>query len=82
MMNTAYCYICDQDVDVIIKKEIEVHRIQGTDVTCEVDNGFCLHCGTQVYIPMINDRNLDCIDHAYREQNGIFSVQEIEKVQK
>ncbi len=80
MNNTAYCYMCDQDVDVIIKKEVEVHSLKGADVSCEVENVFCQKCGAQVYIPMINDRNLDCINHAYREQNGIITIHEIEEL--
>ena len=78
MINTAYCYMCDQDVDVIIKKEVEVHSIKGADVRCEVENVFCQKCGAQVYIPMINDRNLDCINLAYREHHGIITIHEIE----
>ncbi len=78
MINTAYCYMCDQDVDVIIKKEVEVHSIKGADVSCEVENVFCQKCGAQVYIPMINDRNLDCINLAYREHHGIITIHEIE----
>ena len=80
MINTAYCYMCDQDVDVIIKKEAEVHSLKGADVSCEVENVFCQKCGAQVYIPMINDRNLDCIDLAYREQHGIITIHEIEEL--
>lgn len=80
MINTAYCYMCDQDVDVIIKKEVEVHSLKGTDVSCEVENVFCQKCSAQVYIPMINDRNLDYINHAYREQNGIITIYEIEEL--
>lgn len=80
MINTAYCYMCDQDVDVIIKKEVEVHSLKGADVSCEVENVFCQKCGAQVYIPMINDRNLDCIDLAYREQHGIITIHEIEEL--
>lgn len=80
MINTAYCYMCDQDVDVIIKKEIEVHCLKGADVSCEVENVFCQKCGAQVYIPMINDRNLDCVDLAYREQHGIITIHEIEEL--
>ena len=78
MINTAYCYMCDQDVDVIIKKEVEVHSIKGADVSCEVENVYCQKCGAQVYIPMINDRNLDCINLAYREHHGIITIHEIE----
>ena len=78
MINTAYCYMCDQDVDVIIKKEIEVHCLKGADVRCEVENVYCQKCGAQVYIPMINDRNLDCINLAYREHHGIITIHEIE----
>jgi hypothetical protein len=78
MINTAYCYMCDQDVDVIIKKEIEVHCLKGADVRCEVENVYCQKCGAQVYIPMINDRNLDCINLTYRKQHGIITIHEIE----
>jgi len=72
--------MCDQDVDVIIKKEIEVHCLKGADVRCEVENVYCQKCGAQVYIPMINDRNLDCINLAYREQHGIITIHEIEEL--
>jgi hypothetical protein len=80
MIDTAYCYMCDQDVDVIIKKEAEVHNLKGADVSCEVENIYCQKCGAQVYIPMINDRNLDCINLAYRKQHGIITIHEIEEL--
>jgi hypothetical protein len=78
MNNTAYCYMCDKDVGVTVKKETEVHNIKGMDVSCEVENVYCQICGAKVYVPEINNRNLDKIDQAYRKQNGIITVHEIE----
>lgn len=62
MMDATYCYLCDKTVEVELQKEEEVHVIRGASVRCEVDNAYCRHCGNQVYIPEINDRNLDIID--------------------
>jgi len=82
MMDAAYCYLCDQMVEVELKKEKEEHVIKGMNVFCEVENPYCRCCGNQVYIPKINDRNLDIIDHAYRGQNGIITKDEIEGLLK
>jgi len=77
-MDKVYCYLCDQMNDVIIKGEEESHSIKGTSVNCEVENAYCQHCGSKVYVPALNDANLDRMDGAYREQQGIISVPEIE----
>ncbi len=82
MMDATYCCLCDKTVEVELKKEEEVHVIRGTRVRCKVDNAYCRHCGNQVYIPEINDRNLDIIDNAYRNQNGIMTKSEIEGLLK
>lgn len=73
-MNKVYCYLCDQINKVTIKKEEEIHTIKGTQVKCEIENAYCGQCGSRVYIPALNDANLDCMDHAYRWQNGITEV--------
>jgi len=82
MMDAVYCYLCDQMVGVNIIKEKEVHTIKGIDVCCEVQNPYCQFCGNKVYIPIINDQNLDVIDRTYREQNGVITKEEIEELLK
>ena len=52
--------------------EEETHTIKGTPVKCEVENVYCQHCGSKVYIPAMNDANLDRMDNAYRKQEGII----------
>ncbi len=63
-----------QTYEVTIKKEEEIHTIKGTPVKCEVKNAYCGQCGSEVYIPALNDANLDRMDHIYRKQNGIIEV--------
>ncbi|NLW91015.1 MAG: DUF4065 domain-containing protein [Syntrophomonadaceae bacterium] len=79
-MDKVYCYLCDQANDVIIKNEEDSHTIKGTPVHCEVENAYCGQCGSRVYIPALNDANLDRMDHAFREQQGIITVPEIETI--
>ncbi|WP_061213906.1 type II TA system antitoxin MqsA family protein [Syntrophomonas wolfei] len=79
-MNKVYCYLCDQTNKVAIKKEEEIHTIKGTPVKCKVENAYCRQCGSKVYIPALNDANLDRMDYTYRRHNGIITVQEIEEI--
>lgn len=76
-MDKVYCYLCDQINDAILKIEEESHIIKGISVHCEVENAYCQHCGSKVYIPELNDSNLERMDCAYREQQGIILVSEI-----
>lgn len=80
VVDKVYCYLCDQMNDVIIQSEEESHTIKGTSVHCEVKNAYCQQCGSKVYIPALNDANLERMDYAYREQQGIITVAETREI--
>lgn len=76
----SYCMNCEKDVRVIIKEENQTNIIRGEEITSLLKCTYCGNCGQEIYIPSINDENLDRIEASYREQNNIIQVAEIEEL--
>lgn len=76
----SYCVNCDKETRIIVKEESQESIIKGVKVTSLIKTAFCSRCNQEVYIPSINDANLDTIDYNYREQHNIIHVSEIEEL--
>jgi hypothetical protein len=67
----GYCMHCDHDVSVFIKEEYQVNTIKGVNITTLIKNVYCSKCNA-MYIPEIEDKNLDKIEEQYRKLNKTF----------
>ncbi len=76
----SYCMNCEKDVRLIIKEENQANIIRGEEITSLLKCTYCGNCGEEIYMPSINDENLDKIEASYREQNNIIQVSEIEEL--
>ena len=63
----GYCIGCDQEVPVILREEYQENTIKGVVINTLVNIVYCSECNEQLYIPQINDENLDRIEKQYRD---------------
>lgn len=76
----SYCPHCDHDVSVFLKEEYQINTIKGVDVSTLLKIAYCSECNEKVYVPDINDENLDRIEEQYRSLNKIVLVSDIKNL--
>ena len=69
----AYCYMCGKDVDVVPTErecttEFKHEQVYYVEQVC-----LCPHCGEELYVGELHDRNLNALYDAYREKKGLIS---------
>lgn len=70
----TFCEECRKDVNyVVVEKEME-GTIKGTKYIYIGKEARCEECGSEVYIPEINDSNLKALYDVFREKNDIVSL--------
>jgi len=57
-MNKTFCEICRKDVDFKVEIEIIKSEVKGKEYVYAGLKGVCWECGSEVYIPEIEDENL------------------------
>lgn len=63
----SYCIECNKEIPYSI--DVYPSRITVRDITFDCDNihAFCRKCGSEVYVPEINDMNVEIREKAYFE---------------
>lgn len=62
-----YCHNCDDLVAVEISEKHQKNNIRGRVVETLVTCPNCISYGSEIYIPHINDENLDKINQNFRK---------------
>lgn len=57
-MNKTFCEICRKDVDFKVEIEIIKSKVKGKEYEYCGLKGVCWVCGSEVYVPEIEDENL------------------------
>lgn len=76
----GFCEKCHDMVEYSVKEEKKVKNIKGKEVEYIGREAYCAECGTPMFIAEIRDYNLSMLDKAFREQEKLISVVEIEKI--
>lgn len=71
----AFCEECRNDVDLCINDVQMEGTIKGEKYSYLGKESHCVDCGSEVYVPEVNDYNLKVLYNAYREKNGIVSLE-------
>lgn len=74
---------CEKCHDMIEYSIIEVDKtkcIKGKDVKYKGKEAYCTECGEQIFVSEIRDYNLMMLDNAYRNQQDLILVSEIENI--
>ena len=75
-----YCIHCQQEIMYNIIEKSVTAVVRGRTVTYMSQAAICPNCGSELYIPQIHDTNLDRLDTAYKKQEDIISIKEINDI--
>ena len=63
--NKPMCIVCGRRTDYNVSTQIQSIEIRGAKVNYVESTAFCALCGTEIYVPEINDKNADARKTAY-----------------
>lgn len=79
---TVFCMSCGDDREYKVQShriEVEVRGIHFSYVEL---TAVCAICGEELYVPEVNDANVQAQEDAYRKEAGLITVQEIQDIFK
>ncbi len=79
-MKTAYCFNCDAPQSFETMSSRETATVRGITFSYVEKRAFCSVCREEVYVPEINDENVQAREDAYRAKVGLITVDEIRKI--
>ncbi len=78
----TFCPECRKDVEYQIEDSLEKKEVRGLEFEYTAERAYCNDCGSEIFIPVLHDKNLQKIDNAYREKASIITVSEINEIVK
>lgn len=78
--NQIFCEECRDDRDYIVRTVPMTGTLKGVDYPYMGQEARCRVCGSPVFVPELNDFNLRALSDAYREKNGIVSLEAIREI--
>jgi putative zinc finger/helix-turn-helix YgiT family protein len=76
----TFCPECRKDETYSVKREVLHGNLKGQNIEYEGEAAYCDNCGSEIYIGVINDSNLDILYEEYRKQNNLVSPEIINEV--
>ncbi|MBE7065141.1 MAG: DUF4065 domain-containing protein [Ruminococcaceae bacterium] len=80
MDNKTFCLECGCDVNYSIVSEVVEIFGRGVKFCCAEMSAYCNVCGEKLYVPEINDANVNSREEAYRKAMQLISVSEIQDI--
>lgn len=77
MNKIVFCPECRKDVKFSVKEKEDSAELKGEFYEFTSKIAYCHECGSEVYVPEINDENLESLYDAYRQKHDIISLEEI-----
>ena len=74
---TAFCITCDEDVEYTMFAERVETVIRGEKISYVEVAAICPFCGEEIYVPEINDANVQAREDAYRKAMHLITVEEV-----
>lgn len=78
----TFCEECRDDVTYRIIEHDMVGEIKGEEYHYLGKEAICDNCGAYVYVPEINDYNLEALYDEYRKANDIIALSEVRAIPK
>jgi uncharacterized phage-associated protein len=72
--NLVFCEECRQDVPFTTEEKVLYGTIKGVEYSYIGTEARCEKCGSPVYIPALQDRNLTALYDVYRRENNIIPL--------
>ncbi len=79
-MVKGFCEKCRDVLEYRVKMIEKEKMIKGSLVKYTARVAYCDICNEEIFLPELRDFNLKALDAAYRESEGLISVEDIEKV--
>lgn len=76
----AYCIHCGEMREYKLKTSREETTVRGTTFSYLENTAFCTECGEEVYIPEINDMNVQAREDAYRKASHLITISEVREI--
>lgn len=81
MMNRiVFCPDCRLDVRFSVREKPDSAELKGEVYEFISKTAYCDECGTEVYVPEIEDENLKSLYGAYRQKHNIISLENIQSL--
>ena len=80
LKSVAFCVGCRDDKAYIIKPQRAENEIRGIRFSYIELVAYCADCGEEIYLPEVNDANVEAQEEAYREAAGLISISEINRI--
>lgn len=78
--NIGFCIKCSKEVSYNIKTERVKLNVRGMEFSCIEHSAICNECGNEIYIPEINDANVDAREDGYRKASRLITISEIQEI--
>lgn len=78
--NIGFCIECSKKVSYSIKSELVELKIRDTTFNYIELSAVCDECGCELYIPEINDANVEAREESYRKASRLITVSEINEI--
>lgn len=78
--NVDFCEVCLEDTHYIVKEEEKIDYARGKEIKYIKKQAYCKECNSPMYIPKINDENLDVLYSKIREVDELISIEDINKI--
>lgn len=75
--NLTFCEECRKDVAYYVESVYINSTLKGEEYNYTGKKAVCTECGAEVYVAEIEDNNLKSLYDAYRQKNGIISLEKI-----
>ncbi|NLD05943.1 MAG: DUF4065 domain-containing protein [Synergistaceae bacterium] len=77
---TVFCPECREDVRYSVIKREETAKLKGETYEFVSHIAFCEKCGEEIYVALLEDRNLKALYDAYRQRHDIISLENIRAI--
>lgn len=81
-MSKGFCENCNKLVEYRIEEINDSYEIRGKKYNYKEVKGYCKNCNEEVSDSKITDENLNRIDNAYRTEENIIKISEIDEILK
>lgn len=78
--NIGFCIECSKEVMYNIKTERVKLNVRGLEFSCIEHSAICKECGNEIYVPEVNDANVDAREDGYRKASRLITISEIQEI--
>lgn len=76
----AFCVNCGCGRDYKVVSVRTEATVRGITFSFVENRAICAECGNEIYVPALNDENVQAREDAYRKAAGLITVEEIRKI--